>query len=163
MNKIFVLWTMCGLLLSCSDEPFILPFEYDFYEGARDVTSLINVPCTGDPNFNTGASADRNAGSCSELPKPLYNSWFKFKAPVTQTIVIDLIDQDITFGITKPIITLWEADGLTERQCIKYVNPNENISLADDTLTAGKWYYISIDAQCSTCYGRFLLCLRDSN
>ncbi|MBK8290173.1 MAG: hypothetical protein IPK96_03610 [Flammeovirgaceae bacterium] len=53
--------------------------DYNFYEGAVDVTGLING-CSADAAYTTvNASADKNKGAAWDSG-PNYNRWFKFTA-----------------------------------------------------------------------------------
>ena len=62
--------------------------DYDWYEGAIDVTSLING-CSADAEYTTiGASPDRNAGSLWNNSGPQLNRWFYFTAPASGEINI---------------------------------------------------------------------------
>ncbi|MCG2463016.1 hypothetical protein K8352_19855, partial [Flavobacteriaceae bacterium F89] len=57
--------------------------DYDYYEGAIDVTGFINS-CSPDAAYDTrGATPDKNAGSNWNNSGPKYNRWFKFTAPAT--------------------------------------------------------------------------------
>ncbi|HCM76793.1 MAG TPA: hypothetical protein DIS90_10450, partial [Cytophagales bacterium] len=61
--------------------------DYDYYEGAIDVTGLINS-CSADAAYTTvGGTTDKNAASCWNTgATPLYNRWFKFTAPASGRI-----------------------------------------------------------------------------
>ena len=59
--------------------------NYDFKQGAIDVTPLING-CSANAAYNTiGASADQTAGTCAPNG-PNYNRWFSFTATASTFI-----------------------------------------------------------------------------
>ncbi len=134
--------------------------DYDFYEGAIDVTSLIDS-CSADAAFTTvGATADRNAGSCWDT-NPDFNRWFKFQAPSSGSIRIT-VDRGGAKGSVRYLnVALWESDGVTEVDCKKYTNPDDVIVLENIHLTPGNWYYISVDNLHKNERGTFTLCLKD--
>src|SRR5690606_39863991 len=58
--------------------------DYDFYEGAKDVSGIINA-CSADAEYTTaGASPDKNKASKWNIAAPNNNRWFKFTATTAQ-------------------------------------------------------------------------------
>ena len=134
--------------------------DYDFYEGAYDVTSFING-CSPDAAYTThGYTADKNAASCWDA-SPNNNVWFKFQAPANGNIRIEIKRGGAQGTIRNLNAALWEADGTTELACARYVDRYDNIVLQKPGLTPGQWYYISVDNSNLTYSGSFTLCLSD--
>ncbi|MFS4494097.1 gliding motility-associated C-terminal domain-containing protein [Maribacter sp. 2308TA10-17] len=136
-------------------------YDYDFYEGAHDVTSLINS-CSADEQFSTvGATPDRNAGSNWNNSGPLHNRWFRFTAPPSGEINV-VVDRGGTKGAQRYTqIALWESDGTTEIKSEQYAYQNEDTDLGYVGLTPGNTYYISVDVLGASSVGTFTLCLQD--
>ena len=136
--------------------------DYDFYEGAEDVTALINT-CSADEAYTTtGATGDLNAASCWNT-SPNYNRWFSFTAPASgmMTVTVDRGGSKGTMRRTN--VAIWEADGTTEVTCNRYVNDNDVVSTTALSLTPGNTYYISVDNDYSGYRGTFTLCLSDQS
>ncbi len=135
--------------------------DYDFYEGAIDVTSLINS-CSGQSEYTTaGATPDRNAASCWNAA-PNYNRWFKVQAPSSGILRV-VVDRGGTAGTIENInVAIWEADGTTEVACNRYVYTQDDVTVQAKDLTPGDWYYISVDNAGSYARGSFTLCVYDS-
>jgi hypothetical protein len=136
--------------------------DYDFYEGAIDVTNIINS-CSTDAVYTTlGATADKNEGSNWNNNGPKYNRWFKFTAPATGeiNITVDRGDSKGTQQLTQ--LALWQADGITEVQSERYVFSDEDVTIGGVNLTPGNTYYISVDSYNSAYIGTFTLCLQDT-
>ncbi|WP_458627468.1 LamG-like jellyroll fold domain-containing protein [Winogradskyella sp. PC D3.3] len=136
--------------------------DYDFYEGAIDVTSIINS-CSDDAIYTTvGATPDKNEGSNWNNNGPKYNRWFKFTAPATGQINIT-VDRGDSKGTQKSTqLALWQADGITEVQSKSYAFRDEDVTIGGVNLTPGNTYYISVDTQSSGYAGTFTLCLQDA-
>src|SRR5690606_39039702 len=135
--------------------------DYDFYEGAIDVTSFINS-CSPDAVYDTrGASPDKNAGSNWDNSGPKYNRWFKFTAPASGQINI-IVDINGAKGSQRHTqLALWEADGLTELNSERYVGSYDDVAMGYKGLVPGNTYYISVDSYNTSTYGTFTLCLED--
>jgi len=130
--------------------------NYDFYQGAKDVSSLINS-CSPDAAYSTqGATSDMSTGSCSDAGD--YNRWFKFQA-TTSELTIKVDRGGVKGGLRKANLVLWEADGTTEVACAKYVGQYDDVVIEDVSLTIGDWYYISVDNADAASRGTFTLCL----
>jgi len=134
--------------------------DYNFYEGAADVTSLINS-CSADAAYTTlNATADRSAGSCW-TNGPNYNRWFKFTATSHQYIKVQVKTGGSEGTIQNPFVALWDAT-LTQLTCQNYQGASVDIEIDYLGLTAGQTYYISVDNYVGTGYrGSFKLCLSD--
>ena len=136
--------------------------DYDFYEGAIDVTNIINN-CSPDAIYTTaGATPDKNEGSNWSNNGPISNRWFKFTAPLTGeiNITVDRGDSKGTQRYTQ--LALWQADGITEVQSESYAFSDEDVTIGGVNLTPGNTYYISVDTQSSGYAGTFTLCLEDT-
>ncbi|WP_185152472.1 hypothetical protein, partial [Fulvivirga aurantia] len=136
--------------------------DYDYYEGAQDITGLIGT-CSADEAYTTiGASPDLNAGSCWNNSGPQLNRWFYFTAPATGEINIT-VDIDGSKGSQRRTqVALWESDGTTEVACDRYTSSNnEDVILGVPTLTPGNTYYLSVDSYNTSYDGTFTLCLED--
>jgi hypothetical protein len=142
--------------LCLSDVP-----DYNYFEGAKDVTSLING-CSANAAYTTlNATADRSAGSCWSNG-PNYNRWFKFTATSTQYIKVQ-VNVGGSFGtLQNPFVALWDAS-LTQLNCQNFQGASVSIETDYYGLTAGQTYYISVDNYSGTGYrGTFSLCLSDA-
>ncbi len=133
--------------------------SYDFYEGAIDVSGLINS-CSADAAYTTvGATMDKSQGSCNNGSG--YNRWFKFQATAASMNV--KLDRGGTKGtINKANLALWEANGTTEVICNKYVYTSDDVEMAGLNLVIGNWYYISVDNNHENYRGSFTLCLNST-
>ncbi len=134
--------------------------DYDYYEGAENVTSLIGT-CSSDAAYTTiGASADRSAGSCWNNSGPQLNRWFRFQAPDNGIINIT-VDIDGTKGTQRRTqVALWDSSLSTEVECARYTSTNaDDVVLGAVGLTANDWYFISVDAFNTSYDGTFTLCL----
>lgn len=136
--------------------------NYDYYEGAIEITSIINS-CSADAEYTTvGASPDRNKGSNWNNNGPKNNRWFKFTAPATGQIEV-IVDVGAEKGTQKTTqIALWETDGLTELSSNRYVSNTDDVILGYTSLTPGEVYYVSVDVYNSSYDGTFTLCVKDS-
>ncbi len=137
--------------------------DYDMYEGAIDVTSLVNT-FSSDGAYNTlGASPDLNPGSAWGPGGPRANRWFHFVAPNTNQINITVDIGGVKGTQTRTLIALWEADGVTEVSSTIYSFVNEDVVLRVPGLIAGNTYYISVDAHTNSYRGSFTLGLATDN
>ena len=137
--------------------------DYDFYEGAIDVTGFING-CSADAIYDTrGGTPDKNAGSAWNNSGPKFNRWFKFTAPATDQINITVDINGAKGNQRYTQIALWEADGITEVSSKRYTSLTEDVVLSIPGLTAGATYYISVDSFNTNTFGTFTLCLEAKN
>ena len=133
--------------------------DYDFYEGAIDVTGFING-CSPDAVYDTrGGTPDRNAGSNWDNSGPKYNRWFKFTAPTTSQINVTVDINGAKGNQRYTQIAIWHADGTTEIASKRYSSITEDVVLSVPGLTSGNTYYISVDSFNSSTFGTFTLCL----
>ncbi|MDN3665467.1 LamG-like jellyroll fold domain-containing protein [Algibacter miyuki] len=139
--------------------------DYDYYEGAIDVTSLINS-CSADAIYTTaGASPDRNSGMAWNNSGPQYNRWFKFTAPPISgqfNILVDIGSEKGTQRGTQ--VALWKDGGTVEVNSTRYTsNTYADVTLTTAGLIPGDTYYISVDTYSSSSYtGTFSLCLENT-
>ena len=134
--------------------------DYDFYEGAIDLTGIINS-CSANAIYTTlGATPDKTKGSTWNNGGPVLNRWFKFTATATGQInaVVDIGGVKGTQTTTQ--VALWQADGTTEIASNRYVANGDDVFIGATGLTPGATYYISVDAL-SYNYGTFTICLMD--
>ncbi len=134
--------------------------DYDFYEGAKEIPSIVEW-CSPNAAYTTiGATADRNAASCWNT-SPFYNRWFKFQATSTGKVIVTALRGGAYGSLRRINLALWEADGITEITCNRYVYDNDNVTIQTTALTPGNTYYISIDNYGAGYRGSFTLCLDD--
>lgn len=134
--------------------------DYDFYEGALELADINNW-CSADAEFTTtGATSDGAAGSCWNT-SPNYNRWFKFQA-ITDGISVTASRGGSLGTVRRLNVALWEADGITQVDCNRYVANNDNVTVNSNGLTPGNWYFISVDNNYSEYRGSFTLCVDDS-
>ncbi|OIP01433.1 MAG: hypothetical protein AUJ98_04635, partial [Bacteroidetes bacterium CG2_30_33_31] len=134
--------------------------SYDYYEGALDVSSLINS-CSADAAYTTyNMTSDKNAASHWNT-SPNYNVWFKFQA--TNTTMFVNVERGGTKGTIQGLnAALWQSNGTTEVKSRRYTNISDTVTLtADGLLTIGNWYYISVDNYYAPFQGSFTICLDD--
>jgi hypothetical protein len=166
MRKIlFILFASGYILNSCCDKDFITPtLDYDFREGALDVTSLVGSTCTiSPPDYSTaGATADGEAGSCWTNSGPLHNRWFKFQAPASANGTITIYVGSVNGTQRRTSLVLFDTDGVTEISCSKYGADDDIVSMYN-SYTAGQYYYFSVDVEDSPSVGTFSMCLTDTD
>jgi hypothetical protein len=135
--------------------------DYDFYEGAIEITDITGW-CSPNAAYTTvGATPDGIAGSCWNA-SPNFNRWFKFKASGTEKIVITVLRGGGYGNIRAINMALWQADGLTQVACNRYSSSiDENVTIQKSGLTEDNWYYISVDNFGSSYRGSFSLCIDD--
>ncbi len=140
--------------LCVTDQP-----DYDFYEGAQELTNLDNW-CSANAAYTTvGATADKNAASCWNT-SPNYNRWFKFTAISPNATIT--AETGTTLGTIRRInMALWASDGTTEIACKRYVNDWDYVTLTPSTLVPGNVYYISVDNNYYGYRGTFTLCINN--
>ncbi len=129
--------------------------DYDYRAGAIELTNISNW-CSDDAEYtNLFATADRLQGSCWS-GSTNKNVWFKFQAE-TQNIVVDVKTGTVYGTMRRQQLALWNEAG-TEVGCAKWTASSGTVTLVADTLTAGDWYYISVDDDNTS--GTFSLCLQ---
>jgi hypothetical protein len=134
--------------------------DYNFYEGAVDVTGLING-CSADAAYTTvNASADKNKGAAWDSG-PNYNRWFKFTA-TTNYMKVQLNTGAPEGNMQYPYLALWSTNGTTELASANRIGQYTDLEVDYYGLTPGVEYYISVDNLVGAGYrGTFKLCLSD--
>ncbi|MBL7852106.1 MAG: T9SS type A sorting domain-containing protein [Cyclobacteriaceae bacterium] len=142
--------------LCLSDVP-----DYNFYEGATDITSLINNCSAAGAYTTVNATADKNKGSAWDTG-PNYNRWFKFTASASGYIRVQLNTGGADGTLQYPYLALWATNGTTELTSVNRNGQYTDIEVDYLGLTPGAVYYISVDNLTGTGYrGTFKLCLSD--
>lgn len=148
----------CGTFKLCLSDVV----DYNFKEGATDLTSIING-CSADAAYTTyGASGDRTAGTCAPNG-PNYNRWFKFTATATTFMKIQAITGGSAGSMQYGWVTLWDAS-LNQLACSPYISQQYGTHQASYLgLTPGSTYYISVENYVGLGYrGTFKMCLSDA-
>ncbi len=134
--------------------------NYDYPQGAIDVTANINAGCTSGGTYSTlFASADHAKGSCW-TNGPNQNRWFKFTATATTFINAQVKVSGAGETMRYPFLALWDAS-YTQVACTNQIGAAVDISMSYYGLTVGNTYYISVDTHSGGTYGTFDLCLSD--
>jgi gliding motility-associated-like protein len=134
--------------------------NYDFRAGAKVITDVDNW-CSADGAFSTiGATGDLSRGSCW-ANGPNYNRWFTFQATKSYvTVEVKVGGDDGTMQY--PFLAIWDAAN-TQLGCASYTSQYSDIQASVTGLTAGTWYYISVDNYVGAGYrGTFTLCVDDT-
>ena len=129
--------------------------DFDYRAGAIELTD-ISYWCSNDAEYsNVYATADRQQGSCwtGTVNK---NVWFKFQAE-TKNAIVSVKTGTVYGNMRRQQIALWNEAG-TEVSCAVWTATTGTVSLSADTLTAGNWYYISVDDDNTS--GTFSLCIQ---
>jgi len=156
MNRTSILLIVCGYLLgSCCDENFITP-DYDFIEYAIDLTLRIGEGCDT-PEFTTAGATPGGADSPC-LGNPVRNRWFKFLADDTY-MYAEVLGESVGGTQRNTIVTIWDTDGTTPQACSQYYGSGDDVTAYAYYLTAGEWYYISVDVADDQSAGSFAICL----
>ncbi len=136
--------------------------DYDYYEGAFEITNPSSW-CSTNAQFSTiGATPDKNPGSCWNT-SPNYNRWFKFQATGSGMISIQILRGGSYGTVLGLNAALWESNGTTQVLCTRYVNVGDNLVLQKSGLTVGNWYYFSVDNYYSGYRGTFSVCINDGS
>ncbi len=134
--------------------------DYDFYEGAIDVSLFMNS-CSPNAIYNTiGASADRNPGS--EWNYHRNTRWFKFQATSSGEVHVKIKVRGTgsvygNQGNTQ--LALWDTSGNVELASESWDAESDNVDVNYMGLTPGNMYYFSVDA--INRQGTFTVCLED--
>jgi hypothetical protein len=165
MNFVSKLTLASGIILgSCCTKDFIIPEQvpdYDFYEGAIDITNIMNA-CSENAIYSTeGATRDKVGGSCWEKSTTDYNRWFKFTAPPSEYVSF-YVHIGGEYGTqTATVTALWDADGVTEIACGSIFDNIGTSYFGTSNVTAGQVYYISVDTEGIP--GTFSVCIDDTD
>ena len=153
-----------GIILGgCCNKDFIIPQEvidYDFYEAAIDLTSIMNS-CSEQAVYSTiGATSDRSSGDC--LDNPIANRWFKFVGTATGDFYFYVYFSGPDGTMKSAVVTLWEADGSTEVDCdASFLGVTS--AYVSENVTTGEYYYVSVDVQDIDDLGTFTVCISDTD
>lgn len=139
--------------------------DYDYPQGAVDLTSSINTGCsTAGIYSNQYATQDGSKGSCWS-GGPYNNRWFKFVASATGFINISVQVGSAGETMRYPMVALWDATQSTQLQCQNqqgYGNGSNSLSVSYQGLTPGATYYIEVDNYTPWgAKGTFDICLSD--
>ena len=139
----FTPWGPSGTFDVCvNDQP-----DYDYPQGAIDLTSAMNGCSTGGSYSNVTATADHSAASCWS-GGPFNNRWFKFTASSTTFINVQIKVSGTGETMRYPMVALWDAGLSTQLQCANqqgYGNGAVDLSMSYYGLTPGVTYYIEVD------------------
>lgn len=108
---------------------------------------------------NIGATPDGVQGSMWSISggDSLKNVWFQFTAPQNGAAVITIDRGGVKGTISRTQAAIWESDGTTELNSIRYDGTADDITIATDSLTPGATYLMSVDVQRTTSCGTFTL------
>ncbi|MCB0806453.1 MAG: T9SS type A sorting domain-containing protein, partial [Bacteroidales bacterium] len=135
--------------------------DYDYKEGAIELTDFDNWESPGAAFSTLYATPDELKGSCW-LNGPNYNRWFKFQA-ISPNIEINLKTGGSEGSMQYPMMALWD-DSNNELACAVYTYYNSDIQITYNSLTPGAWYYITVDNRAGDNYrGSFTLGVNDWN
>ncbi|MBL7861318.1 MAG: T9SS type A sorting domain-containing protein, partial [Cyclobacteriaceae bacterium] len=134
--------------------------DYNFYEGAIELTDLNNW-CSADAAYTTvDATADKNKGAAWDSG-PNYNRWFKFTA-LTASVTIQLRTGAPEGNLQYPYLALWAANGTTGLASVNRAGQYNDLTINYASLVIGSVYYISVDNLTGTGYrGTFKLCINN--
>jgi hypothetical protein len=133
--------------------------DYDFKEGAIELTDLNNW-CSPQAAYTTiNASSDGPRASCWNTGSN-YDRWFLFQATTTQ-VTVDLKTGGAEGTIQYPYIALWDTLN-NQIACAMYSAQYSDLRIGADNLIPGEWYYITVDNYAADGYrGSFTLCITD--
>jgi len=142
-----------GTFTLCVDDSV----DYDYREGATQVTQSFNW-CSANSAYTTiNATADRTKGIAWNSG-PNYNRWFKFQANstnITATLNTGGIEGSLQYGY----IALFNTNNI-ELASARYTVSTSDIAISTDSLILGNWYYIVVDNLLGAGYrGTFTLCI----
>jgi hypothetical protein len=133
-------WGASGTFDICiTDQP-----DYDYPQGAVDLTSAMNGCSTGGAYSDVLATADHNIGSCW-AGGPYKNRWFKFIASATTFINVQVMVSGAGETMRYPMVALWTSTFTTQIQCQDQKGSATDLSMSYYGLTPGTVYYISVD------------------
>ena len=141
--------SLIGLSQSSNDD-FVNAIDIDTLKGGWSADAEYStLNCTPDLNQ---ASMWSIAGGDS-----LHNVWFTFTAPQNGAVSITVDRGGVKGTQTRSQAAIWESDGTTELNSIRYDVGGDDIVIAADSLTPGGTYYLSVDAQRTSSTGSFTL------
>ena len=116
--------------------------DYDFVQGAKDVSAQMNSTTSGGTYTTQYATPDQSKASCWSNG-PNNNVWFKFTA-TTSTIVAGVQVSGTGETMQNPFVALYNAS-MSQLACQNYSGSKTNISLTNASLIPGNTYYIVVD------------------
>ncbi len=128
---------------------------YDYKAGAVEVPHA--EWCSADAAYtNIDATNDELMGSCwsGTLNK---NVWFRFLATGPE-VTVSLKTGNIFGSLRRGQMAIWNENG-DEMKCVGRLVDRGTTTMSIDSLTAGNWYYISVDDDYVS--GSFSLCMSD--
>ncbi|MFC2086963.1 hypothetical protein ACFLSA_02220 [Bacteroidota bacterium] len=137
---------------------------FDYRSNAKSLP-IINNWCSSDAAYsNENATPDEATSSCHPTG-PLSNVWFKFQA-TTNSVTVDVKTGGSYGTMNRQEVALWDSSGnlITCFLAPEIWNWTGTITISVDTLTVGKWYFISVDYDNSNSgnWGTFSLCVDDA-
>jgi hypothetical protein len=173
--------TLTDLTTGCViNESFIInPFSGESLEYYNEINCAFLIPdfnnsgwCGSDNSITfttTGATPGTVGATCSNTPSSgKRNVWFKFEAPSTREVEVELIPVN---GFKNFYISIWKREGNGELAELKrttdpwssgcnYTNYVGNGAIAADGLIPGVQYYLMVDNY-NSAHGDFQLCFYD--
>jgi cellobiose-specific phosphotransferase system component IIB len=141
-----------------SDTNYTSVRDYDDFSGARLLADIDNWCSSNAAYPNSSATADMSAGSCWTGGTG-NNVWFRFVA-TTSAVKVDVITGGAYGTMRGQQIAIWNASN-NEVACNNSADWFAGtLSLSTDTLTAGHYYWISVDDRRT--HGTFTLCIDDT-
>lgn len=132
-------------------------FGYDYYQGAKNITTYFDICPSPFTYSTTGASGDQSKPACW-ANGPNNNRWFKFTATQTHFAKVTVTPGSMKY----PYLAMWEDDGsgnLSVIACATFTEGKDPISVSKSGLVQGQTYYISVDNAAGNYDGTFNLCL----
>ena len=117
--------------------------DYDFKQGAKDVTAQMNTTTTGAPYSTQYATPDQSKGSCWSNG-PNNNVWFQFTASASTYIYAQVDVSTAGETMQNPFIAIVDASG-TQLACQNYQGAKTNINVQYSSIIPGNTYYIVVD------------------
>ena len=133
--------------------------DYDYRVAALDIDTLLGS-CSADAEYTTiGASGDGDAGDCWNNSGPKLNRWFKFQAPASELVNINIKTGGTEGTINRILAGLWNEDGTEQIACSVYGANGADLEVNADELTEGATYYLAVDAFGRSHDGTFTICI----
>ena len=137
--------------------------DYDFYESAIFVDTLIDN-CSPDAHYTTvQATADQTPGTCWNTAGGS-NRWFAFVATST-SITVDVLTGGSQGTLRYAYVALYNSDLSTEIACERYTAQFSDLTMSAVGLTIGDTFYIQVDNHNGSVNyrGTFALCLSSTS
>ncbi len=145
--------------------------DYDYWQGATDVTPLMNT-CTDNAFYTTvGGTADKTKPACW-TNGPMNNRWFRFTA--TTSYIRAKVTSDaggVTGTLQYAQLALWSYSATPTpdvtpiaASCTNYGPQYGTIEVSSNSLTVGNVYYLEVDNYANAGYnGSFKLCVNNGD